>query len=147
MVLGAQVLVSLVIAILAGLLLVLVASVVYGAESPRSTAGLMPAFLLSALCFASIGVLLGALLPTARAAQGAGLLLFFVMMMICGAGPPPEVMSEPMRRIGGALPLTYVIRLLQDPWLGFGWSATALLVVAGFMVGAAAVSLRAFRWE
>ncbi len=147
MVLGAQVLVSLVLATLGGLLLVLVASIVYGVEFPRSAIGLVPAFLLSALSFASIGVLLGALLPTARAAQGAGLLLFFVMMMISGAGPPRDVMTAPMLRIGDALPLTHVIRLLQDPWLGFGWSLTALLAVAGFMVASAAISLRAFRWE
>jgi ABC-2 type transport system permease protein len=40
--------------------------------------------------FASIGVFLGAVLPTARAVQGAGLALFFVMMMISGSGPPRE---------------------------------------------------------
>ena len=147
MVLGAQVLVSLVIATLGGLLLFLVASAVYGVELPRSPAGLVPSFLLSALGFASVGVLLGALLPTARAAQGAGLLLFFVMMMLCGAGPPREVMSTPMLRIGDALPLTHVIRLLQDPWLGFGWSLTALAAVTAFIVVPAAISLRTFRWE
>jgi hypothetical protein len=43
--------------------------------------------------------------------------LFFVMIFIAGAGPPPEVLSDPLRRIADLLPLTHAIRLLQDAWL------------------------------
>ena len=40
-----------------------------------------------------------------------------------------------MRGIGNTLPLTWVITLLQDPWLGFGWATTASLIVVGVLVG------------
>jgi len=34
---------------------------------------------------------------TSRAAQGVGLVLFFVMLILGGAGPPPEAMTHLMR--------------------------------------------------
>ena len=45
------------------------------------------------------------------------------------------------------MPLTHTIRLLQDPWLGFGWNVGETLIVVGIAVVAALISLRFFRWE
>jgi hypothetical protein len=53
---------------------------------------------------------------------GVGLGLFFVMVMLSGAGPPFEVMTGFMRHVNDILPLTYVTRVLQAPWLGTGLS-------------------------
>jgi ABC-2 type transport system permease protein len=69
------------------------------------------------------------------------------MDILGGAGPPPEVLSETMTWVGRFLPLTYTIRLVQDPWLGFGWDWTSMLIVLGITLGAAVISLRFFRWE
>lgn len=144
---GAQVIVSFVIAILGGILLILVALLIYDASLPKSAGLLVPAFLLSIVSFAALGVFLGAILPTARAAQGLGLILFFVMLLLAGAGPPREVMTEAMRWVGDVTPLRYVILLLQDPWLGFGWNGSASLIVSGFILVAVFLSVRFFRWE
>ena len=144
---GSQVIVSFVIAALCAVLLTIAAVLAYDVILPRSIGWLLPAFVLGTICFAAMGVFLGALLPTGRAAQGAGLPLFFVMMLVAGAGPPPEVMTEAMQWIGDITPLRHVILLLQDPWLGLGWNWTASLIVVGFTVVAAAVSARVFRWE
>ena len=89
----------------------------------------------------------GAVLPTARAAQGVGLVLFFLMMFVGGAGPPPEVLSDVLFNIGRIVPLKHVILVLQDPWLGIGWNVVASGVVAAFGVVAALLSFRFFRWE
>jgi ABC-2 type transport system permease protein len=86
-------------------------------------------------------------MPSARAAQGIGLLLFFVMMMLGGAGPPREVMSGVMRAIGDGLLLTHAVRVLQGPWLAEGWDAVATAAVAGFLVVSAALAALTFRWE
>ena len=144
---GSQVIVSFLIGLLGGILLVVAALLAYDIQAPESPAALVAAFVMSVLSFASLGVLLGAVLPTARAAQGAGLILFFVMFLLSGAGPPPEVMTDAMQRIREGLPLTYGIELLQDPWLGFGWDGVAWLAVAGTMVVSTLVSVRVFRWE
>ncbi len=144
---GSQVLACLAIVAAGSALLVILSTAVYGTRLPESVAGAAAAFLLGSLAFLALGVLLGALLPTARAAQGAGLMLFFVMMFLSGAGPPRGVLSQPLRSISDFVPLTHVVLLLQDPWLGFGWSALASVIAAGLLVGSAGLSLRFFRWE
>lgn len=144
---GSQVVVSLAISILGALLLIAAALVAYDASLPESPGLVVAAFVLSVLSFAAVGVFLGAILPTTRAAQGLGLILFFVMMILSGAGPPREVMTEAMHWIADATPLRYVILTIQDPWLGFGWNVHASLVVGGFLVAATLLSARFFRWE
>lgn len=141
--LAAEVAVSLVIVAVSGLVIGGSAAAVYRVAAPEHVLGVAVTFLLVALSFAAIGVLLGALLPNARAAQGAGIMLFFVMLMICGAGPPPEVLSGPLRAVADLLPLTYGVRLIQDPWLGLGWdwTATAVMLVVLVVGGAVAVPL------
>ena len=146
-VLGSQVIITFVIAVLCTVLLLIAASLAYDVGLPKSAVLLAAAFVLSTLSFAAVGVLLGAVLPTARAAQGVGLLLFFVMMMLSGTAAPPEVITGMLQRVADVMPLTHVVTLLQDSWLGFGWNTTASLIVSGFMVLAALVSVRAFRWE
>jgi ABC-2 type transport system permease protein len=107
----------------------------------------LAAFILGVLCFTAIGVLLGALLASTRSAQGLGLILFFVMMILGGAGPPPEVLTGAMEAIGDVTPIRYVIVLIQDPWLGFGWNTGYSLIVGGITLVAALLAMRFFRWE
>jgi ABC-2 type transport system permease protein len=144
---GSQVLVSFVIAFIGAILVIIISMITYDSHLPEMPWLMIPAFILSILCFASLGVFLGALFPTTRAAQGTGLLLFFVMLILAGAGPPREVMTDVMRYVGDATPLRYVILLLQDPWLGFGWDITSMFIVLGITVVAVVLSLRFFKWE
>jgi ABC-2 type transport system permease protein len=75
------------------------------------------------------------------------MLLFFVMMILGGAGPPPEVLTGAMQVIGEITPLHWVIYMLQNPWLGFSWYTNASLIVAGITVVSAGLAARFFRWE
>jgi ABC-2 type transport system permease protein len=138
---GAQVAVTIVVAIVASVLMIVVAALGYDIRRPSSVPLFLAGFVLSALTFAALGVLLGAIFRTSRAAQGAGLLLWFVMMILGGAGPPPEVLPDTMRSIGDATPVRHVILLLQDAWLGFGWNWSEAGIVAAFLVGAVAFAL------
>jgi ABC-2 type transport system permease protein len=144
---GAQVFVALVAAALGALVLIGASLLAYDITAPRSVAGVAAAFVVSVLCFAAIGFLLGAVLPTPRAAQGVGVLLWFVMFMISGSGPPPEVLPGSMRTVADAMPLKHVIVLIQDPWLGFGWNSGQLLVVLAVLAAAAAASAWRLRWD
>jgi ABC-2 type transport system permease protein len=146
-VLGAQVGAALVLAALGAALVWLAGLIVYDVSAPDSLPGVLLAFALTTICFAALGVLLGALLPAPRAAQGAGLMLFFVMLFVSGTGPPVEVMSETMVTIGEWLPLQHAVVALQDPWLALGWNAWQLLVLASVALAAAGVALRVYRWE
>jgi ABC-type polysaccharide/polyol phosphate export permease len=74
-------------------------------------------------------------------------MLFFVMFLLSGVGPPRDALSGGMRAVGDALPLTYVVQVLQDGWLKSSWDATGSIVVMGILVGATLLSFRLFRWE
>lgn len=146
-ILGTQIIVSFAIALASSLLIILAVALVYTPHMPQSIPGVLAAFVLGTISFASLGLLLGAILPSQRSAQLAGMVLWFSMMLLSGAGPPPEVMTEAMRRIGDVLPLKHIVVLLQDPWLGFGWNWTETVVVGGLLAGSVVLSLRFFRWE
>jgi ABC-2 type transport system permease protein len=68
-------------------------------------------------------------------------------MMLSGAGPPPEVLTGAMHWVSNLLPLTYMLRLLQDPWLGLSWSPTDTAVLAALTLAAALSARLLFRWD
>ncbi len=145
-ILGSQVAVSFVIALVGAILLVALAMLAFDAKAPVSLGTFLPAFVLATVSFVGLGIFLGSVMPTIRAAQGLGLILFFLMTMLAGAGPPPEVMPEWMQIVGNAMPLHWVIILLQNPWLGFGWDWQATAIVAGMLVVSIGLAARFFRW-
>ena len=144
---GSQVIVNFFIAILGGILLTVIALLVYDIHLAVSPGLVIPAFIYITIAFAAMGIFLGAVLPTTRAAQGVGLILFFVMLILGGAGPPREVLTAAMQWVGDIMPLRWAIVLLQDPWLGFGWNFFTFGIVSAFGIVAALLSLRFFRWE
>ena len=91
---GAHITVTVLMATAGAALLVTVSVVGYDITLPRSWVGVLAAYLLVSTTFAALGSVLGLVLPTARAAQGLGILLFFVFMMLGGAGPPREVLPS-----------------------------------------------------
>lgn len=116
----------------------------YDARLPSDWPATIGAFVLIAVAFATLGSALGALLPTARAAQGLGVLLFFVFMLLGGAGPPIELLPDAMADIAEFLPITHAARLLRSAWRGEGWEGPAALVVAAMLVVAVVVALWRF---
>jgi ABC-2 type transport system permease protein len=139
-IIGGQVIVTVVAGAIGSLVLWLAAMISYHVELPKAPLLVLLAFLLAALSFGAIGVLLGTILPGARAAQGAGIILWFVMMMVGGAGPPPEVLGQTLRAVSDATPLKHVVTLIQDPWLGFGWNTTETAIVLGITAACAGLT-------
>ncbi|MCC7364976.1 MAG: ABC transporter permease [Dehalococcoidia bacterium] len=146
-VLGAQVLVAIGMAIIGAAGIVVAGRAAYGAQMPESWPLVLVGSAMGLAMFAAIGLLLGAILPTSRAVQGAGLTLFIVMMMISGSGPPREVLTTVMQTVSDGLPLTHLNLLVQDAWLGFGWNTGQALVVVAITVVAGFLAVRFFRWE
>jgi ABC-2 type transport system permease protein len=140
---GAHIAVTATMATVGVLLLTAVSVVAYDAALPRSWVGVGFAYLLVATSFAAVGALLGFLLPTTRAAQGLGVLLFFVFMLLGGAGPPREVLPTGLDVIAGAVPVTYAAALLRSPWVDGGWDVGATV----FVVGLLALSLSLTAWR
>jgi ABC-2 type transport system permease protein len=146
-ILGAQVVVCIGMAVAGAVGIVVTSTLLYGTLLPQSWALTLIAAAIGVLTFSAIGLFLGAVLPTARAVQGAGLALFFVMMMTSGSGPPRGALTSPMRAVGDLVPLTHVNLLMQDAWLGFGWAMTQAIITLAFLLVSAVLALRFFRWE
>lgn len=126
----------------AGPLLLAVAAPVYGlpaVDDPlRAAAGVVA----GSVAFVSLGVLLGTLLPSARAAQAVGLMLFFPSFLLGVGGPPPGVMSAPLRAIAGKLPLALANDAIREPWLGIGHGTGPLVATSVLAIAAAVLAAR-----
>ena len=146
-ILGSQVIVAGGMAVVAAVGIVTVSTVLYGTLLPESWPLVLAGSVLGLLTFCAIGVFLGAILPSARAVQGIGIALFFVMMLISGSGPPREVLASGMRNFSEILPLTHSNLVVQDAWLGYGWNWARAAITAAFWLVSSILALRLFRWE
>jgi ABC-2 type transport system permease protein len=146
-VLGSQTLVGFALTTVGAVLVVVLGMLFYDVRGPVSIPALILAYALSTLCFMILGCLLGALIPRARAAQGIGLILFFVMMFVSGTAPPIEVMSGVMLGVGKALPLYHAAIALQDAWNGLGVNGVELGILAAAAAGGLVLTNRLFRWD
>jgi ABC-2 type transport system permease protein len=111
-------------------------------NAPHSVAGVVVGFLLGTLAFAALGVLLGSVLPTSRAAQGLGLLLFFGLFFIAGGGPPPYMLPKAVNTLVDWTPIGPLVDAVGDPWHGFGWNPVALVALGAIAVVASALAVR-----
>ncbi|MEZ5407233.1 MAG: ABC transporter permease [Acidimicrobiales bacterium] len=143
---GAELTVALAVSVASAMVLLAGATVVYDFRWPERPLLSGLAFLVIVVGYTGIGLLLSALAPTARAAQSIGLILWFVMMLVGGAGPPEEVLTGPMRAVSLATPMLHTVRMLHQPWLGLapGWSWLAFIAMAAV---SGALGLLLFRWE
>lgn len=130
----AQLAVGLIAVAVGGALLLAVATPVYGVPAPDQPVRVVVGVAAAAVEFVAIGVLLGTLLPSARAAQSIGLLLFFPSFLLGVGGPPPSAMPDWLRAVADRLPLAIANRAIREPWLGIGHATGALAVTMGIAV-------------
>jgi ABC-2 type transport system permease protein len=131
------------------LILVLAGKLVFGLRFAGSWLSVLAAFILSALAFYAFGYLISGLVATARAAQIIGMVIFFPMMFLSGAGMPIQLLPEGLQRVSEFLPLTYVVRLLQGLWFNDAWSTLwqPVAVLSGILAVGTVLAARFFRWE
>lgn len=130
----ASLVVGVLMTLVASAVLLAVAAPLYGLPPVESPVRVAAGILLGAVTFTSLGLLIGALAPGARAAQGIGLLVFFPSFLLGGGGPPPSVVGDTMDRVSQLIPLTHVTASIRDPWLGTGTVAGHWAIVAGVLV-------------
>lgn len=140
-VLGAQLLVGLGLTVVGAVLVVTISFLAYEPAVPDHPWIVVGSLLLGTVSFLLLGLMLGALMPTARAAQGAGVLVWFVVLLLGGAGPPPEVLPDVMQTVGSWTPLHPLVIALQDPWFAGGWNPGMLGVLTAIGVVSGAVAM------
>jgi ABC-2 type transport system permease protein len=110
--------------------------------APESFGGVAAGFAMGILAFAGIGALLGSVMPSARAAQGLGLLLFFGTFFLVGGGPPPGVLPDTLNDIAAWTPTGLLIDAIRAPWSGNGLDATAVITLAAIAAVGFALAAR-----
>ena len=132
--LGSQFLVGLGTCLVGGLVIGMLGVFAYGAVAPVDPAGVALGFVVAVFAFSAIGVLIASLAPTARAAQGVGLLIWFIMMFVSGTSAPPDILPDWMLALGKSLPLYHTVVALVDPWNGYGVNLLHVVIVGGIGV-------------
>ena len=107
------------------------------------------ALLIGTWSILSIGFVIASIVPTARFAQPIGAVILYPMIGLSGLFAPIQFLPPLLHKAALALPLTYVVRLLQGIWNGEAWSAHwgDLAALAIVFAVCTAVSAKIFRWE
>lgn len=145
--LTAQMLMSLLTAAVAVLLVLAVGRLAFAVGLPRQPIGFALAFVLSAAAVFAMGLVVAAVVPTARSAQGIGSLLIFPVMFFAGLWVPRAAMPETLRRISDFTPLGAGVQALQDATGGAWPQPLHLAVMAAYVVVFGVVAARTFRWQ
>jgi len=144
---GSQLAVGAVISVVSVIVLMVPAVFIYHISAPSSITLVLASAALALVTCCALGAFLGFVLPSARAAQGVGMPLWFFMFMLSGGGPPRGVMTSIMQTVGKITPQWHITSLMQDAWLGYGWNVGASLVLAGVLAAAAGITFLVFRRE
>jgi ABC-2 type transport system permease protein len=139
---AAQFIVGALITIAGWALLLAVATPVYGVPAIHDVLPVVIGLTAGAVGFISLGLLLGSVLPSARAAQAVGLMLFFPSFLLGAGGPPPHVMGAALRAVARPLPLTLLTNSVRAPWLGIGTATGSLAAVAALAAVATVLAAR-----
>ncbi|GAA4659862.1 ABC transporter permease [Kineococcus glutinatus] len=143
----AQLAVAAVVGVVGVSLLLAVAWGLLGTVVPVDVLPFAAALLLGLLAMLSVGVLVGALSGTAKAATIAGNVLFFPMMFLAGLYVPVAVLGETMQRIGELTPLGASALVMQRAAVGDPVGTLPFVAMALWTLVPLAVAVRRFRWE
>jgi len=146
-ILGAQLLVHSLVATIGLVVLVAVGAVAFDLRAPQAPVAVAAAYVISVLGFAAFGFVLAALLPTGRSAAAVSFALYLPMIFLSGAVMPRQALPDWAERLSDALPLTYVVEALQEPWISGTWDVGALALLVALVAAGTLLSTRLFRWS
>ena len=141
---GSELIVAFALSAASSVILLVAARLVYDFDSPASLLGVIAVFCYLTLGLAAMGLLLGGLVSTARAAQGARPADLVRDVDGRRRRAACEVLTGAMRYVSDATPLRYAVRMMHQPWLDPGaswWVFTGVAVTSG------GIAILLFRWE
>ena len=144
--LAVQVTINLAAFLVAAILALLMAALVFGSPAPRQLALAALTLILGAVAVFGLGLLVAARAPTGRAASGMGMLLYFPLLFLAGMWTPGPLMPEWAQAIAIWTPPGAIAQALNSAWFATDFPALQLLVLAGWAAVLYPVAARMFRW-
>jgi ABC-2 type transport system permease protein len=145
--LAAQAIVQLCVA-MAGLAVILIAgSVAFGAPVPKSPGGFALSCVLSIAGLFPLGLLIASVARTANGASVIGRVAFFPLIFFAGLWLPRPLMPGVLQGISSCTPLGAAVEAIGDSIQGQFPPAVPLLVLSGYAVVFGFLARRFFRWE
>lgn len=144
---GAHLIVQLAVVTIATVAAILLGVLVFGLGFPESPGWFLVSYVLGAVSLISVGLLIGALVPTASSGQGIGMLFYFPLLFFAGVYLPLEVMPGAVRTVSGYTPSGAAVQALSASWAGGTPDISNIVVMVAhtLVVGSLAVVL--FRWD
>jgi len=143
--LAAQLLIHALLGVAAILLLILAGNLIFAVPLPQNLPGFAAAFLLGLGSALSLGLLVGALAPGARAGQALAMPLFFLLMLLGGVYLPRIFLPKFLVQIGNYAPPG--VQAMLDAWQGAAPDPLQLGALALITLLACLGAARFFRWE
>jgi ABC-2 type transport system permease protein len=147
---GSNVLMRLLIALVQSVIIVGVGVAVFGVEITGSLL-LAAAFVaLGAMAFLALGYVIASFAKTEDSANGMTSVVQFPMMFLSGTFFPIDQMPEFLRAIARVIPLTYLADALRQVMVGgaaFAPLYVCAAVLVAWLVGCFFVASRTFRWQ
>jgi ABC-2 type transport system permease protein len=145
--LTAQLISALATAIVSSALAIAVGYFAFDVPIAGNFVGFVLAFVLTALGIFAIGLFIAALVPTGKAGNSIGTLLFFPLMFFAGLWVPREVMPEVLQKIGDFTPLGAGERALHETMTGHWPGLLSVTVLVGYLAVFGFAAARLFRWS
>jgi ABC-2 type transport system permease protein len=146
-ILGAHAVTHLGMSLIGLVLLVGVGVFAFDLNPPAGAAAAALSLVASAAAVVAVGLLLGAVLPTARTTQAVAAMIYFPAIFVSGAVMPREALPDFARRIGDLLPFSYGVRAVREAWTAGTVDWLSLTVLVGVALVAVGLGVRSFRWE
>jgi ABC-2 type transport system permease protein len=146
-ILWAQVVTQVVLTLAGIALLLVVGTLLFDVRVPAGGVAIIPAAIVGGLSFFAIGFVLAGVLPNARTAQAVGMAIFYPMLFLSGAAMPRSLMPAGVRQISELMPLTHVVKLMEDLWIADRLNLVSLGVVLALLIGGVLLARVTFRWE
>jgi ABC-2 type transport system permease protein len=146
-VLAGQLIVDAAVEAVTVVLLLAVARLAFHVSLPRQAAGFALTAVLAGLALTALGLLVAAAVPTSRAGNAVGAILFYLMMFFAGLFFPINVMPPVLQHMSHATPLGAAVIALTDASQG-QWPPTLYLAtLAAYALAFGVAAVRLFRWE
>jgi ABC-2 type transport system permease protein len=147
---GSNVLMRLLIALVQSVIIVVVGSVFFGVEITGSIALTVVFVTLGAVAFLALGYVVASFASTEDAANGMTSVIQFPMMFLSGTFFPIEAMPAPLQAVARLIPLTYLSDALRQVMVGgaaFAPLWVCFAVLSGWLMVCFGIASRKFRWQ